>query len=177
MNAAIRYFVGSQPLPLCMLMVTPYGVYKLTEFGSNHPIEWAMLVVVFLCSMLGWIYSICHESDRRLDSEFRLSPIRVNLMRIAFILPFVCLGIYVKVVLIPLYLGVLKELPGWMIYVHFTALGSIAFAIWTSSTQLMTLKLGRKTIFLDIYGTVFAMWFCFVGVWFIQKTVTRELAT
>ena len=176
MNAAIKYFTTSQPLVLFFLMVTPYAVYKLTAFGSNHPIEWAVLVVVFLLAMLGWIHSICHEANCRLPPEYQISPLRIQLMKLSFIVPFVGLAVYVHSVLIPLHDGVLHALPGWMIYVHFTVLGCIAYSIWTAATQLMTLKHGRKTVFFDIYGPVFAMWFCFIGVWFLQKTVIRELS-
>lgn len=176
MNAAIKYFTTSQPLVLCFLMVTPYAVYKLTAFGSNHPIEWAVLVVVFLLAMLGWIHSICHEANCRLPPEYQISPLRIQLMKLSFIMPFVGLAVYVHSVLMPLHDGVLHALPGWMIYVHFTVLGCIAYSIWTAATQLMTLKHGRKTVFFDIYGPVFAMWFCFIGVWFLQKTVIRELS-
>ncbi len=176
MNASIKYFTTSHPLALCILMVTPYGVYKLTAFGSNHPVEWAILVIVFLCAMLGWIHSICHAANIRLQPEYQLSPLRLQLMNISFIMPFAGLVIYVSQVLIPLHHGVLDTLPGWMIYVHFTVLGCIAYSVWTAATQLMTLKHGRHTIFLDIYGPVFAMWFCFIGVWFLQKTVIQELS-
>lgn len=98
------------------------------------------------------------------------------MLQFAFIMPFAGLAIYVHTVLIPLHRGAFHVLPGWMIYVHFLALGCIAYSIWTAATQLMTLKLGRKTIFLDIYVSVFAMWFCFIGVWFIQKSVIKALA-
>lgn len=158
-------------------MTTPYAVYKLTAFGRNHPLEWAILVAIFLGSMLGWIHSICYASNLRLAPEFQLSSMAMNGMRLAFAMPFIGLGIYVYVVLIPLHQGIFVELPSWMIYIHFLSLGCIAYSIWRSATQLTTLKLGRKTIFLDIYGTVFAMWFCFIGVWFIQKSVVKELST
>ena len=170
MNVIIKYFTGTPPLPLFVLMTAPYMVSQFTAMGER-PIEWGILVVFFLAATLGWIHSIGIASNSRLPQHLRFSVIP---MRCALVIPFVCLGYFVLGVLNPLFQGKLQYLPTWIIFIHFLALASIFFSIWFSAKQFTTLRLRRETGFIDYYPMFMAMWFCFIGVWFVQKLVIRE---
>lgn len=175
MNKFVRFFTASRPLPLFILMVAPYGVFKMTDLGST-PAEWGFLVAYFLLVMLGWIYAIGMSANDRLAPEFRLSARLILLFRIALAVPFVCLAYFVTSVLNPLYSGELSHPPGWMIYVNFVALFSIFFCIWFAARQFSMLRLGREPGFIDYYPTFMALWFCFIGVWFVQKSVIEQFS-
>lgn len=175
MNTFIRFFTASRAFPLFVLMVSPYAVFKFTPLGST-PVEWGFLVAYFLLVMLGWIYAIGMSANDRLAPELRLSPRLVMLARFALAVPFVCLAYFVAGVLNPLYAGELPRLPGWLIYVNFTALFSIFYCIWFAAREFTALRTGREPGFIDYYPTFMGMWFCFVGVWFLQQSVIEQFS-
>jgi hypothetical protein len=170
MKAFTNYFLRAESWALCLMMVAPYVVYKFTSFGHN-PVEWGFLTAYFLVVVLGWIYSIGSTANARLDPDLQLPG---HLFTLGIILPFVSLAYFVLGVLNPMYQGQLQRPPSWLIYLHFTNIGSFGLCLWFAARQFVTLKLNRQTSYIDYYPVFMGLWFSFIGVWFLQPRV-REV--
>lgn len=173
MKTITSYFIKADAWQLCLMMVAPYGIYKLTDFGHS-PTSRGVLMIYFLLVALGWIYSIGISSNNKLDTHLQINPV---VFRTALILPFICLLVFIFLILIPLYRGEILYPPRWGIYINFAGIISFVYSIWYAAKQFSTLRLNRETVFIDYYAAFMALWFGFVGVWFLQPRVRRLLGT
>ena len=172
MNKVLEYFLRAAPWALCLMMVVPYAVYKLTGFGRT-PLEWGFLVIYFLAVVIGWIYSVGSTANDRLPPEHRLNPLP---FRVAASFPFVALVVFVVAVLLPLVRGQITHPPSWVIFVHFGAIFSLAYCYWFAARQFITLRRGTEITFIDYYPAFMGFWFCFIGVWFLQPKVQETFS-
>ncbi len=167
-----RYFLTASPWQLCLLMATPYAVYKLTRFGHT-PIEWGFLVLYFLAVALGWIYCVGISANERLAPEYQKSP---HLFRVATVVPFVYVPLFLYLHVIPLTLGEIQRPNEGLIFLHFLTLFCAGYSVWYASKQFSTLRANRPVHFLNYYPVLMGFWFGFIGVWFLQPRIAALFA-
>lgn len=171
MQTIQNYFCRAAPWQLCLLMVTPYLVYKFTAFG-HHPLSFGALIGYFLGVVLGWIFTIGRVANRRLPVALRL-PIAPFYLALA--VPLFAVVIFVMAVLLPLARGTLSVFPPWLIYLHFSVVFAFGYCLWFAAKQLTTVALQRPCEFGDYYTMFLGLWFGFIGVWFVQPRVIALL--
>jgi len=167
-----RFFLTADAWQLCLLMVAPYAVYKFSNFG-HHPISWGILAIYFLVVFLGWVYSVGISANQNLNEQFKISPL---FFRIAVVVPFIYLPVFVFGFLMPLSEGRISRPPQGLMIVHFLALFAIGYSIWYAAKQYTTLRENRETGFIDYYPVFMGLWFCVIGVWFLQGKLSKTLA-
>ena len=178
MNAIRDFFVGAHAWQICLLLVAPYAVYKLTAFGHT-PLEWGLLVSYFLLVMLGWLLSVGLGANARLDPGLRMPA---TVLAAVAVVPFVALAVFLFAGIIPVVRGEIPYPPQWMIYLNFLALLAVGYCVWFAARQFTRLRHARdgrvaaEVGFIDYYPAFMAFWFCVIGVWFMQPAI-REYFT
>ena len=157
-------------LQLFILLILPGAVSMLTDLGRN-PFGFGALVVYFMLVVFGWWYSVGMAANQRLDPDLQLNPI---FLRIAVVVPFVYLALFIFLYVIPLYNGVVQRPPSGFVILHFASIFCGAYCIWFCAKQFTTLRQGRETGFIDYYPAFMGFWISFVGVWFIQPRVIES---
>ncbi|WP_423908792.1 hypothetical protein [Candidatus Spongiihabitans sp.] len=163
------YFLQAKHWQLCLLMVTPYAVYKLTGFGHN-PIDWGFLLLYFMLVMLGWLYSVGSAANDKLDPQFKIPLLYFQL---AAIVPFIYLPIVVFWVLAPMSRGEIQHPPQGLIFIHFATLFAVGYCVWYTAKQFTTLQNNEQSSFSDYYLAFIGFWFGFFGVWFLQPKISE----
>lgn len=162
------YFLKAQHWQLCLLIVTPYVVYKLTGFGHN-PIDWGFLTLYFMLVALGWLYSVCSTANDKLDPKLKIPLLYFQL---ATLIPFIYLPTLIFWVQMPMYRGEMQQPPQGFIVFHFITLFSIGYCIWYTAKQFSTLQNNQRSIFSEYYLTFMGFWFGLFDVWFLQPKVS-----
>lgn len=166
-----KYFLQASSWQLCLLMVVPYAVYKLTAFGHN-PIDFGFLLLYFMLVTLGWLYSVGSTANDKLDSSLKMP---VLYLQLATILPFIYLPVFILWFLLPMYRGEIQQPPEGLIFVHFASVFAIGYCIWYVAKQFTTLQNKDPVSFVDYYLAFMGFWFGFIGVWFLQPKINRLL--
>jgi hypothetical protein len=164
-----NYFLKASAWQLCLMMVAPYAVYKFTDFGHN-PIDWGFLLFYFLVVALGWVYSIGIAANEKLEPRLQMSSIG---FRVAILVPFIYVPVFVYMFLIPLSQGEVAGPPRGFMFLHFGSIFAAAYSFWFAAKQFTTLIKNMETSFADYYPAFMGFWFSVIGVWFFQPKVTN----
>ncbi len=167
-----KYFLNADAWQLSLLMVTPYLVYKFTQFGHN-PVEWGFLVFYFLMVSIGWVHSVGSSANRELPEENQMPLLYFQL---ASLLPFFYLPVFVLWFLVPLSQGEIQQPPQWLIFVHFAALIAIVYCLWFTAKQFTTLREKQEASVVEYYPPFMGFWFGFIGAWFLQPQIKALFA-
>ena len=170
MNTVKDYFLGAHAWQICLMLVAPYVVFRLTPFGHT-PVEWAVLVTYFLLVMLGWLVSVGIGANRALDENLRMPE---NWVLVAAAVPFVALYVFLFAGIMPVVRGEIPFPPRWMIYLNFLALLCIGVCVWFAARQFTRLRKSADVGFIDYYPAFMAFWFCIIGVWFMQPRIREQ---
>jgi len=172
MRNIINYFLQAHPWQHCLMMVAPYIIYKFSGFGQN-PLDWGFLVFYFLAVVLGWLYSIGMTANEKLEAPFQMYS---GFFRLAIVTPVICFLIFLFMVILPLSRGEMTSPPRWAIFVNFAAIMAFAYSVWFAAKQFVTYERRQETTFVDYYVTFMALWFGFIGVWYLQPKIRTILA-
>ncbi|MEM7196180.1 MAG: hypothetical protein AAF402_14640 [Pseudomonadota bacterium] len=167
----MHFFLRAKAWQLCLLMVVPYAVFKLTAFGQSA-VTYGFLWLYFLLVILGWFFTIARESLRQTADGLRSSD---RLFRVAIALPVIHIVLITFLVWLPWSRGELDQQPSWLLPMHFVAIFSYFYCLWFTAKTYTTAREQHSTQFIDYYLPFMGFWLCVVGVWFLQPDINRRL--
>lgn len=160
-------FLRVKAWQLFVLMVVPLATFRF--FGADLPPAYAgLMLFLFLVVASGWVFSVGLAANERLDSMLRM---QTYIFKVCFVIPLLYLFLFYYFFVIPLGLGHLQRPPGWIVPLHFTAIGSIFYLLWFAAKQLVTMRENAEVSYAEYWLTFLGFWFGFVGVWFLQPKI------
>lgn len=144
-----------------------------TSFLFNYFKIFPIIMMLFITTLFGWLYSIGKGLDKLIPNELKL-----NVMWLKFFIAIPTLYIIIFFIIIggSFVLDSNLCVYKFLISMHLFSMFCIFYCIYFVAKTIKTAELQRKVGFGDFAGEFFLIWFFPIGVWYIQPKVNDMLS-